>query len=768
MMRSLSATVLRRLVEDPRRGASGWASRALDRAIDRVAIRVLLGSQFLMIAAGAMAGAETLRTVLVLIAHGVLAVVAAGVLREKLPLVVLVAISYPCFVIDWWAAPTLESPLLFAACWMVILVNASSGVLVRGRRAFLVPVVGSLLTPVAMLVTRPERQFAEVPMSFAVTGLSVAVVVRLGYGVLWGYVRQADAAAEAAEREERLLAATRAASREAAEDARTLHDTVINTLGAIASGGAALSNPAEVRARCARDIEAVGILSQGGQPPVAWENLLQQPGITVVRTGLSQVELDSYLAAQGPEASRALGGIVAELVQNAAKHSGADRVTVDVGRTDARLVVTVRDQGRGFDGQVPPGRGLALSVLGRASAAGLAVDIRTAPGKGTAVRILHAPAGPEEGDGGVMPLPGIEPVMAGVRRGAAWLWATGLILVGIVLAISNHHGRPTHEFTMVGIDAFSCVLAWVATRRGRRLGKAGTAVLAVAGAAAFLATAVAVGYGLEAPVRWQALGATGPLVLLVALAGRRGLAAGGMAVAATSVGTALFVAGQSWQAAAIVMMAGAISVGFPVGWYGFQVALARIGAAAAADQRRNHLAQVDAAVTRSAAESRARWRAAGLHRSLSILREIAAGSRQPDDPAVRRACGNEEFHLRQLVRLDPDLVRMGRWLVRALSLARERDVQLVVRTGSSDLNLAQADRAGRMLLAAVAAAPTGQSVTMTLFDDPAGMRLTLVAPHPHLLGLTDLQSAPQGVHTLGDQDFVELMFEREQVGARAA
>jgi signal transduction histidine kinase len=76
-----------------------------------------------------------------------------------------------------------------------------------------------------------------------------------------------------------------------------------------------------------------------------------------------------------------------EAVQNAVKHAGADRVTVrlDDGPGMA-LHFAVSDDGSGFDpASVRHGTGLA-SLVGRVESVGGAVEIRSAPGRGTHVR----------------------------------------------------------------------------------------------------------------------------------------------------------------------------------------------------------------------------------------------------------------------------------------------------------------------------------------------------------------------------------------------
>jgi two-component system NarL family sensor kinase len=82
-----------------------------------------------------------------------------------------------------------------------------------------------------------------------------------------------------------------------------------------------------------------------------------------------------------------------ELLMNAAKHSGATRVTVSVAVDAEQLELEVRDDGAGFDAG-RRGQALAEGHIGLASAEqrlaalGGRLEVRSAPGKGTAVRAL--------------------------------------------------------------------------------------------------------------------------------------------------------------------------------------------------------------------------------------------------------------------------------------------------------------------------------------------------------------------------------------------
>jgi signal transduction histidine kinase len=85
--------------------------------------------------------------------------------------------------------------------------------------------------------------------------------------------------------------------------------------------------------------------------------------------------------------SMALFHICQEALANAAKHAAAKRVSVNVWTTDERVVMEVRDNGKGFDldrMSKSIGHGLA-NMQTRVRAVGGEVDISSAPGEGTTI-----------------------------------------------------------------------------------------------------------------------------------------------------------------------------------------------------------------------------------------------------------------------------------------------------------------------------------------------------------------------------------------------
>ena len=80
--------------------------------------------------------------------------------------------------------------------------------------------------------------------------------------------------------------------------------------------------------------------------------------------------------------------IVQELLNNVIKHAGTDRAVLGAAMEDGAVVVTVVDQGRGFDPAARPrGLGLSRSVEGRVADVGGSVRVDAAPGAGTCVEL---------------------------------------------------------------------------------------------------------------------------------------------------------------------------------------------------------------------------------------------------------------------------------------------------------------------------------------------------------------------------------------------
>jgi len=86
------------------------------------------------------------------------------------------------------------------------------------------------------------------------------------------------------------------------------------------------------------------------------------------------------------ETEQALFRVAQEALANAARHSGAKRVEVDLVYTKSTITLSVVDDGRGFDPSRSPGEGFGLqSMRERLVGLGGHINVQSAPGKGTRV-----------------------------------------------------------------------------------------------------------------------------------------------------------------------------------------------------------------------------------------------------------------------------------------------------------------------------------------------------------------------------------------------
>jgi signal transduction histidine kinase len=194
--------------------------------------------------------------------------------------------------------------------------------------------------------------------------------------------------------------AARVRAEERAEVATHLHDSVLQTLTLIQKRR---GDPGEM-ARLARHAERElrGWLYGGSDLATAQDDLVAALHAAAAevedRHGVS-VELVTVGTCRLDERARAVAGAAAEALTNAARHAGVPRVSLFAEVTDGRVLVVVRDRGRGFDqaaagpGAAPGGRGIPDSIVGRMRRQGGEAAIRSAPGAGTEVE-LRMPVAP--------------------------------------------------------------------------------------------------------------------------------------------------------------------------------------------------------------------------------------------------------------------------------------------------------------------------------------------------------------------------------------
>jgi signal transduction histidine kinase len=170
---------------------------------------------------------------------------------------------------------------------------------------------------------------------------------------------------------------------------RLLHDSVLQTMEALA--GEWVIGDEELRTRARREARQLRQAIAGSEPltggglPAALENLARDyagRGLTV------ELVTAEYGSCPTTERADALVAVAREALTNVAKHAGVHRAVVRLATVGHRVELSVRDHGRGFDTtKVPRGFGSDQSIRARAEEAGGATEIWSAPGAGTRVRV---------------------------------------------------------------------------------------------------------------------------------------------------------------------------------------------------------------------------------------------------------------------------------------------------------------------------------------------------------------------------------------------
>jgi two-component system sensor histidine kinase UhpB len=90
----------------------------------------------------------------------------------------------------------------------------------------------------------------------------------------------------------------------------------------------------------------------------------------------------------GEDEQTAIYRIVQEALNNIGRHAGAKKVEVQLAKGGYGTVLSVRDDGAGFDPRHPPNGGLGLEGMAeRARVAGGELDVRSSPGVGTTLTV---------------------------------------------------------------------------------------------------------------------------------------------------------------------------------------------------------------------------------------------------------------------------------------------------------------------------------------------------------------------------------------------
>ncbi|HEX3961651.1 MAG TPA: ATP-binding protein [Trebonia sp.] len=299
-----------------------------------------------------------------------------------------------------------------AFSWLVITMSGQLIVAVwYGPRALFV--VLAALSPAAYWIGAVTQPAPDIRTLAGTSALLVVVGLAHAYGrhALYGRAAAADAALGAADQAASEQFAIMSATIERREHERLLHDTVLNTLTALARAGG--DDVAGVVNRCRQDValieDALGDPSEPAagpsRPSGGLLSELRAVAVGMRARGLAiHLEVGDGVPAVPAGVAAAISNAVREALSNVAAHAGTGeawlRVRSVAPAADAgypsRLDVFVRDHGAGFDlARVDPARlGLRRSIAERIADCGGQASVWSVPGHGTAVRLSWPASAP--------------------------------------------------------------------------------------------------------------------------------------------------------------------------------------------------------------------------------------------------------------------------------------------------------------------------------------------------------------------------------------
>jgi signal transduction histidine kinase len=175
---------------------------------------------------------------------------------------------------------------------------------------------------------------------------------------------------------------------ERAEVAARVHDSVLQTLALIQRHSDEPRRVASLARRQERELRG-WLYGDGATTGETLIGALADAATEVEELHGVRVELASGGDCTVGDDVRAVVLAAREAMQNAAKFSGAEELSVYAEAADDRISVFVRDRGSGFDRSTVPAdrHGLAESIEGRLARAGGTATITSAPGEGTEVEL---------------------------------------------------------------------------------------------------------------------------------------------------------------------------------------------------------------------------------------------------------------------------------------------------------------------------------------------------------------------------------------------
>lgn len=245
------------------------------------------------------------------------------------------------------------------------------------------PTLGRAIGGGLLLIVGVSLLFSETSVVREAGKLVTGVLIAgIGAAVVFGPWLYRLAKELSAERSERIRADTRA------EVAAHLHDSVLQTLALIQRSPDDPRKMVTLARSQERELRN-WLYRTGASEHSELEAAVQETANRVERDHDVPIEVIVVGTAVVDEHVEALVGAIREAMVNAAKHSGADSVSVYIEAGAQSIDAWITDQGRGFDPQERNGSGVGISgsIIGRMERHGGRAQIDSSPEDGTEVHL---------------------------------------------------------------------------------------------------------------------------------------------------------------------------------------------------------------------------------------------------------------------------------------------------------------------------------------------------------------------------------------------
>ncbi|MCV7228604.1 hypothetical protein [Mycolicibacterium komossense] len=614
--------------------------------------------------------------------------------------------------------------ILRAALNVGISVSILAGLLLRlqaavaSSLAISLAIATSLYVAVDDLTPYAWSYLVLLPVNCLGTALAAGVAVR----ELRAVAAEADHRAHARLTADRTLARRQLEAEAGRRRARLLHDTIVNTLGAIATGRI-VSADSVVARRCADDIRAVDE-SRANQhvASASVDDIFAHARAIGVDLTIGNVAGFRRCLADLPGwQRREILSTIRESVTNVAKHAQVAEAAIEY--CSATRHVTVTDAGEGMSDIAP----LQSAMAVRAEDAGTRTTVASTPGGGTATTIE-------------IPIPR-PTTRSDVFQRASFRMAAGIAAVmltefGVVMLVTTTlrtgwsvaaFAPPLTVWLIVAI-ALAVVLRYAGDAAGLPIGAVGGTYVALMGGMVIFGFShpAQAGCGVHPNLGWGGDAAATICAVLVLLDGRARVVAPALAV----IGLGSFIvlyhdAAHCGGSTVALLIADALVV---AAFLVLRRQVSRLSDAVATqlDDELHGRAQQDRLLAEIAIRS-------GSFDSLidearALLLRVCTQPELVHDPEIRATAALEECYLRALIGLPYESGEITEAFVEIINAAKRARVSVEVNLEEGVLDAALAQSVSMAVVGIIAACAPDDRVCLGLFRSSGRGELILVAP----------------------------------------